>query len=123
MNNMTLIGRLAADPEIRTSKSGSEICVFTVASDQKRGDGTDFFKCYAWGQQGANINKWFRKGKPIMLDGYMQSRKWTNKQGVELTLWEFNTSSWGFVPADKTEQKPEPQQSGTALPSEDDLPF
>ena len=79
MNNISIMGRLTRDPEMTTSQSGVELCKYTVAVDrQKDKNGNkkaDFFSCVAFGQGGAFVNKYFKKGDGIIVHGRMESNK------------------------------------------------
>lgn len=86
MNKVILVGRLARDPELRTTQSGVNVCSFTVACDrryQKAGEErqADFISCIAWRQQAEFISKFFTKGMRIALDGSIQTRSWDSGDG------------------------------------------
>ena len=86
MNKVILVGRLARDPELRTTQSGVSVCSFTVACDrryQKAGEErqADFISCIAWRQQADFICKFFTKGMRIALDGSIQTRSWDDNDG------------------------------------------
>jgi single-strand DNA-binding protein len=88
MNKAILMGRLARDPEIRSTQSGISVCNFTVACDRRtkdeRGDWkneADFIPCIAWRQQGEFVNRYFSKGDRILVSGRIQPRSWDDKNG------------------------------------------
>lgn len=88
MNKAILMGRLARDPEIRTTQSGISVCNFTVACDRRSraADGTyqnqaDFIPCVAWRQQAEFVNRYFAKGDRILVVGSIQPRSWEDQQG------------------------------------------
>ena len=88
MNKAILMGRLARDPEIRTTQSGISVCNFTVACDRRSraADGTyqnqaDFIPCVAWRQQAEFINRYFSKGDRILVSGSIQPRSWEDQAG------------------------------------------
>ena len=67
MNNVCLLGRLTADPELKRTPSDTSVCSFTVAVNRSFAaqDGTrqaDFINCVAWRQTGEFISKYFKKG-------------------------------------------------------------
>lgn len=82
------MGRLARDPEIRTTQSGISVCNFTVACDRRSraADGSwqnqaDFIPCVAWRQQAEFINRYFSKGDRILVSGSIQPRSWEDDKG------------------------------------------
>lgn len=92
MNSIIITGRLARDPELRTTNSGTEVAGFTVAVDRvmKGQNGeklTDFIDCTAWGKTGVFVNTYFHKGDGITVNGRMESHKWTDKDGNNRTSW------------------------------------
>ena len=102
INNVVLMGRLVADPELRTTQSGVNVASFTVAVDRDFGgrDGaerqTDFFDCAAWRQTGEFVSKYFQKGRMIVVSGRMQSRKYQDREGNNRTAWEIQADNVYF---------------------------
>ena len=99
MNKVTLVGRLAKDPELRTTNTGKSVCSFTVAVNrrfQQEGQpSADFFQVTAWGKQGEVINQYMAKGRQIALSGRLQNRTYDAKDGtkryvVDVILEEFD---------------------------------
>ncbi len=87
LNHITIMGRLTRDPELRRTGSGVAVASFTVAVDRDFGgkDGAereaDFIDCVAWRQTGEFVSKYFSKGRIIVVDGKLQIRNWTDKDG------------------------------------------
>lgn len=92
MNKIVITGRITKDPELRTTNSGTDVCNFTVAVDRRfRKDAekvADFIDCVAWGNTGSFVNKYFKKGDGINVEGRLESRKWQDKDGNNRTSWE-----------------------------------
>lgn len=80
MNNLTIIGNLTGDPELRTTTQGKEVCSFNVAVN-RRTEGTDFFKVSAWGEKGKVCKKYLSKGKKVCVTGSVSARGYTNSRG------------------------------------------
>ena len=85
LNRVMLMGRLTKDPELRYA-GDTPVASFSVAVDRdyKGRDGekqADFFNCVAWRHTGEFIDKYFSKGKAIVIDGRLQSRNWEDKDG------------------------------------------
>ena len=86
LNHITIMGRLTRDPELRRTGSGVAVASFTVAVDrdytqQGQEKETDFIECVAWRQTGEFVAKYFTKGRMIVVDGRLQIRSWTDKDG------------------------------------------
>ena len=85
LNCITIMGRLTRDPELRRTGSGIAVASFTVAVDRDFAqDGkkeTDFIDCVAWRQTGEFVSKYFSKGRMAVVDGRLQIRSWTDKDG------------------------------------------
>lgn len=91
MNKVILIGRLTADPELRTSQSGVASCRFTVAIDRKYADKnsgerqSDFITCVAWRQTAEFVAKWFTRGKLIAVEGSLRNNNYQDKNHSDVT--------------------------------------
>ena len=94
LNHITLMGRLVADPELRRTGSGVAVASFRIAVDRDFApkDGgerkADFISCVAWRQTGEFISKYFTKGRMIVLDGRLEMRDWTDRDGNKRTTAE-----------------------------------
>ena len=86
LNRVVIQGRMAFDPELKRTNSGTAVCSFRLAvnRDFKASDGgrdTDWINCVAWRQTAEFLCRYFSKGKMILVDGRLQSRDWTDKNG------------------------------------------
>ena len=86
LNHITIMGRLARDPELRRTGSGIAVTSFTLAVDRdyKSNGGekeTDFIDCVAWRNTGEFVGKYFTKGRMAVVSGKLQIRGWTDKDG------------------------------------------
>lgn len=73
MNNLTLIGRLTRDPEMKSGPSGKEYCMFSLAVNRAfEKDKADFFNCIAFGKTAEVITQYCKKGKEIGLIGSIE---------------------------------------------------
>lgn len=97
LNQITIMGRLTKNPELRTTNGGTSVCSFTVAVDRDYGDKqTDFIECVAWKNTGEFISRYFSKGHMIALTGKLQSRKWQDRDGNNRIAWEVNADHAWF---------------------------
>lgn len=86
INNVVLMGRLVADPELRNTQNCVEVASFTIAVDRsyvKQGEErqADFIDCTAWRHTAAFICKYFKKGSMIAVSGGIQTRLYEDKNG------------------------------------------
>ena len=102
LNHITIMGRLVRDPELRRTGSGVAVTNFCVAVDRDyvAKDGgerkTDFINCFAWRSTGEFIAKYFTKGRMIVVDGRLEMRDWTDKDGNKRTSAEINVDNAYF---------------------------
>lgn len=82
-NQVTLMGNLTRDPEVRQIPSGQSVCSFSLALNRsyKDKDGnwqeaTDFVDVVAWGPLGERVAQYVTKGRPVLVSGRLQSRQW-----------------------------------------------
>ena len=103
LNKVQIIGNLGADPEMRSLPSGGGVTNFRVAvSRNRRGtdgnmvDETEWFRCIAFDSAGYKLaeicNQYLRKGHKVYVEGRLQTRKYTDKDGIERTSVEIVTS-------------------------------
>ena len=86
LNKIIIMGRLVRDPELRRTQSGTAVTSFRLAVDRdyKAEDGSkqaDFFDVVAWRSTAEFVSKYFSKGRMAVVDGRLQSRPWTDKDG------------------------------------------
>lgn len=81
-NNITITGRLTADPELKTTPNGVSVCSFTLAVKRPRtSDTTDFIPCQAWRQSAEYLSKYGAKGNIVAVTGSLTTRKWQDQNG------------------------------------------
>ena len=142
LNVVAIMGRLVADPELRTTTQGTNVCSFRIACDRnfaRQGEQrqADFIDIVAWRQQAEFVSKYFQKGSLIAIEGSLQSRQYQDKNGNNRTAIEFVVDNIYFAgpkqdnqqgavddggtnpsPATYRNQQPQPQQMGFATQSQ-----
>lgn len=125
MNTVILMGRLAADPELKTTASGTSVLAFTVCTDKWVPKGeekkTDFIPCIAWKGTAEHIARYFAKGDMIAIEGSLSSRNYEDKNGNKRTAYEVITNKCHFC-GGKKESQPKRQTLNVTV-ADDDLPF
>ena len=86
LNKIILMGRLARDPELRRTGSGIAVTSFRLACDRdfKSQNGekeTDWIDVVAWRSTAEFVSKYFTKGRMAIVEGRLQTRDWTDKEG------------------------------------------
>lgn len=134
INNVTLMGRITADPELKTTPSGVSVMSFCIAVDRRyqQKDGkkdTDFINCVAWRNTAEFISRYFRKGDMVAVTGEIQTRKYEDKGGNNRTAVEVVINQASFCGGKNsgnnggaTEQE-EPVPASAFNYDDGDLPF
>lgn len=94
LNRITLMGRLVADPELRTTPNGVSVATLRLACDrdfknkQTGEKETDFINVVAWRQTAEYISRYFTKGRMAVVEGRLQIRPYTDRDGNKRTAAE-----------------------------------
>lgn len=138
LNTAILMGRLTADPELKTTNSGISVTSFCVAVDrryQKDGEKqADFLNVTAWRQNAEFICKYFHKGSMIAVQGSIQTRNYEDKNGNKRTAVEIVADNVSFcgskaeAAAQTAQNAPRPSVNTTnddftPLNTDNDFPF
>ena len=112
LNICALQGRLARDPELRQTNTGKQVATFTLAVDRGRRDANgksvaDWIPVIAWERAAEFAYKWLTKGQMVAVDGRLQSRTYTAKDGTNRTVLEVVANNINFCgsKADSTGQR------------------
>lgn len=87
LNKVVIMGRLGKDPELRRTQSGTAVASFSLACDRDFKDkqtgerATDWIDIVAWGPTGEFVSRYFTKGRVAVVEGRLQRREWTDKEG------------------------------------------
>lgn len=148
VNKVIIIGNLGADPEVKYTQGGTAVANMRIATNEswtdKQGnkqDRTEWHRCVAWGKTGELCAEYLSKGRSVYLEGRLQTREWTDKDGRKNYSTEIiadrvvflstgagqgsgrndrrNDDGFGAPPPGFDE----PSRSSQPGPSDDDLPF
>lgn len=146
INTVALMGRLTYEPELRSTQSGISVLSFQIAVDrsyQAQGQErqADFIDCVAWRQTADFISRYFHKGSMIAVEGSIQTRNYTDKNGNNRKAVEVIANNVSFcgskaetgtgaAPAGNAYNEPAPSYSSATnsdfeeiVDDDDDLPF
>lgn len=130
LNRVTIAGRMARDPELRHTNTGTAVTSFTLAVDRDFKDHggeriTDWIDCVAWKSAAEFLCRYAQKGSLIIVDGRLQVRDWTDNNGNKRRSYEVIADTVHFGGGNKTEQNdytrqvlPEPKAENTQQESE-----
>lgn len=125
LNHITVMGRLARDPELRHTQSGTPVASFSLAVDRDFKDkdtgerATDWIDCVAWRSTGEFVSKYFAKGRMVVVEGRLQIRDWTDKEDNKRRSAEIVVSNAYFADSKKSDG----QSSGGNAKSKSDDDF
>lgn len=110
-NRVTLMGRITHDLELKQTTGGVSVLSFLLAVDRSYETNgqreSDFIPVVCWRNTAEFVNKYFAKGRMILVEGELSTRKYTNNDGKEVRAIEVNVSSVSFT------GEPAPQQQST----------
>lgn len=125
LNHVTLIGRLVADPESKTTANGKSVCNVRIAVDRKgREKETDFFSCTAFGQTGDALSTYAQKGRLVAITGKIQLDNYLNKDGVKQQAVKVLIDGWSLLDSRKDQESvPNPKPAGALTTDDIEDPF
>ena len=120
LNKIILMGRLARDPELKRTTSGTAVTSFRIAVDRdfKSQDGSkqaDFFDVVAWRSTAEFVSKYFGKGRMAVVEGRLQIRDWTDKAGNRRTTAEVVADNVYFADSKRSESNENQKENFNAL--------
>ncbi|MBI2033913.1 MAG: single-stranded DNA-binding protein [Candidatus Liptonbacteria bacterium] len=90
LNKIFILGRLTADPQLRTTPSGQSVASFAVATNRvwtdksgSRKESAEYHNVVAWGKQAEIASQFLTKGSMVLVEGRLQTRSWADRQGQQ----------------------------------------
>jgi single-strand DNA-binding protein len=146
VNKVILVGNLGRDPEVRYTPGGQAVANFTIATNEawtdksgQKQERTEWHRIVVWGKQAELCGEYLTKGRQVYVEGRLQTREWTNKEGAKQYTTEVvanqvvflsggergqgRGASRGGPAADEFGPPPAMDDSGGSKPAEDDIPF
>lgn len=146
-NKIIVIGNLGRDPELRYTPQGDAVCDFSIATNERKRDKagefqdvTTWFKVTLWRRQAETASKYLTKGKPVYVEGRLQTEEWTDRDGNKRFTLVIQGTDMHFIGGDNRGEEmasdsasennfSSPNDSGrtetspTSSPTDDDIPF
>lgn len=115
MNNICLIGRICADPELRQTENGNAVTQLRIAVRRPRAkeDITDFFNIVCWRQSAEYVCKYGKKGDQIGVNGILCNREYTNQEGQKRYITEVVADNVQLVGGRREQGTPSGEPSGS----------
>lgn len=95
VNKVILIGNLGRDAEMRFTSTGTPVANFSIATTERYTDregqkkeDTQWHRCVIWGKTAESVHEYLTKGKQVYIDGKLQTREWTDKEGKKVKTTE-----------------------------------
>lgn len=119
LNHITIMGRLVADPELRTTQNGIPVTSFRIAVERNYAgqDGereTDFFDATAWRGTAEIVCEYFAKGRMIAIDGRLETQAWTDRDGNNRVTVGIVAESVYFADSKREDSKPKAKAKSTS---------
>ena len=140
VNKAILVGNLGRDPEVRYTASGTAVANFTLATTDRWNDAqsgekkerTEWHRIVVWGKQAEIAGEYLRKGRQVYVEGSLQTREWTDREGNKRYTTEVKCQRFQMLGS--RDDRPasvdaEPEHAGAVAEAdsggynEDDIPF
>ena len=126
MNIVMLLGRLTADPDVRTSQSGTSIATYTLAVDRRTKDkSADFIRCKTFNNGAEFAERYFRKGMRVAVSGSISTGSYKGQDGKTVYTTDVLVNSQEFADGKAQKEAPKDTQGFMDVPDDidEELPF
>lgn len=130
MNKAIILGNLGADPELRYTQNGKAVANFRVATneswtdkDGKKQDRTEWHRVVVWEKLAELCGEYLAKGRQVLVEGKIQTRKWQDKDGKDQYTTEILAQSVKFIGGKNEKSEVRVDAGGPPAMSDDDVPF
>lgn len=117
LNKVFILGRVTADPQLRSTAGGANVTSFSIATNRvwndksgQRKESTEFHNIVVWGKQAEIATRFLKKGSLVLVEGRLQTRDWEGKDGQKRKTTE--------IIADRIQLGPRPAGARLASPNE-----
>lgn len=133
VNKVILVGNLGADPELRYTPANKAVCNLSLATNEvwkdkatgEKQEKVEWHRVVAWNETAEHCHQYLKKGRTIYVEGRLQTRKWTDKDGRERFSTDVVADKVVFLGdgGGKREPAPAAEPVPSPLPVDQDLPF
>lgn len=119
INNLTLVGRLTKDPDLKYTGNGTAVATFTLAvnrnfTNQSGEREADFINCVIWRKPAETLANYAKKGVLIGVTGRIQTRSYDNQQGQKVYVTEVIADNFQLLESKKSDSSQNTQGSGVS---------
>lgn len=119
INNLTLVGRLTKDPDLKYTGNGTAVATFTLAvnrnfTNQSGEREADFINCVIWRKPAETLANYAKKGVLIGVTGRIQTRSYDNQQGQKVYVTEVIADNFQLLESKKADSSQNTQGSGVS---------
>jgi single-strand DNA-binding protein len=111
VNKVILVGNLGADPEVRYTSNGQAVTELRMATseqwtdkDGQRQERTEWHAVSVWGKTAELCGQYLAKGRKVYVEGRLESREYTDKEGVKRKVWEIRADKVTFLDGTKRDE-------------------
>lgn len=137
LNKVFLIGRMASDPEFRTTPGGQEVATLRIATNRvwndrtsgQKNEATEFHSVVTWGRLAQIANQFLTKGSLVMIEGRLQTRSWEGQDGIKRYRTEIVAEGLQLGPrkqgpssAKASEGKEGKEDLSSVVPAKEEIP-
>src|SRR5215472_1201953 len=126
VNKVILVGNLGKDPEVRYTPGGQAVANFTIATneawtgkDGQKQERTEWHRIVVWGKTAENCGEYLSKGRQVYIEGRLQTREWTNKEGAKQYTTEVVANQVTFLQGGERGQGRGAGRSSGGAPADD----
>lgn len=126
LNKVLLIGNLTRDPELRYIPNGSAVASFTLAMNRvyklqtgEKKEETSFVRVVVWGRMAEVCGEYLTKGRPVFVEGRLQSRSWDGPDGQKRSTIEVIAMNVQFLGSPAAGREKEPSSEAPTAPKEE----
>ena len=128
MNSIVLLGRMTKDAEVRYTSTGKVVASFSLAVDRPYTgeDGkheADFIDCVIWGKSAETLGNSVHKGQRVLVEGRLQIRQYTDKNGNKRTAAEVVADRFEFIERKEQTESQGMENFGQQMPFDEEIPF
>ena len=113
VNKVIIVGNLGKDPEVRYMPSGSAICNVTIATSRQwkdktsgeRQEETEWHRVVFYDRLAEIAGEYLKKGKSVYVEGRLESREYTDKEGIKRKVWEVRADKVTFLDGTKRDEE------------------